>query len=211
MNTLDARARRVAIVLSALAGFVDALGFLELGGFFVSFMSGNTTRLGVGLASAMPEAWIAAGLMLVFTLGVTAGVVTGRRAGAHRPTAVLGVTSGALAIGAFLSLLPAPLGSGLCLAFAMGAMNAVFEREGKVRVGLTYMTGALVGLGQRLADLLTGQKPEGWSFLAFLWLGMAVGACAGAASYPLLGLQALGLPAAVAAGLALFLWRRPLA
>ena len=211
MNTLDARARRVAIALSALAGFVDALGFLELGGFFVSFMSGNTTRLGVGLAGAIPDAWIAAALMLAFTLGVAAGVIAGRRAGTHRPSAVLGLTGSVLAVGALLSLIPAPLASGLSLAFAMGAMNAVFEREGKVRVGLTYMTGALVGLGQRLADLLTGQKPEGWSFLALLWLGMAVGACAGAAAYPLLGLKALGLPAAVAAGLALFLWRRPLA
>jgi hypothetical protein len=87
MNTLDARARKVAITLSALAGFVDALGFLELGGFFVSFMSGNTTRLGVGVAGAMPEAWIAGGLMLTFMLGVTGGGghwAQGRRASADR-------------------------------------------------------------------------------------------------------------------------------
>jgi uncharacterized membrane protein YoaK (UPF0700 family) len=123
---------------------------------------------------------------------------------------VLSLTSAALAAGALLALIPLPLASGLCLAFAMGAMNAVFERAGKVRVGLTYMTGALVGLGQKLADLLTGQKTEGWSFFALLWLGMALGACAGAATYPWLGLQALGLPAGIASALALFLWRRPL-
>lgn len=34
------------IGLSALASYVYAIGFIELGGFFVSFMSGNSTRLG---------------------------------------------------------------------------------------------------------------------------------------------------------------------
>ena len=40
----------LACTLSALAGYVDAIGFLHLGGMFVSFMSGNSTRLGVSLA-----------------------------------------------------------------------------------------------------------------------------------------------------------------
>ena len=34
--------------------------------------------------------------------------------------------------------------SALALAFAMGAENATFERDGEVLVGLTYMTGTLV-------------------------------------------------------------------
>ena len=37
------------------------------------------------------------------------------------------------------------------MALAMGAENAVFEREGEVHIGLTYMTGTLVKFGQRLA------------------------------------------------------------
>jgi len=39
-----------AIGLAAIAGYVDAIAFVDLGGFFVSFMSGNSTRLAVGLA-----------------------------------------------------------------------------------------------------------------------------------------------------------------
>jgi hypothetical protein len=31
-------------MLTAIAGWVDAIGFISLGGFDVSFMSGNTTR-----------------------------------------------------------------------------------------------------------------------------------------------------------------------
>ena len=40
----------LAACFSALAGYVDALGFITLGGYFVSFMTGNTTRLGIELA-----------------------------------------------------------------------------------------------------------------------------------------------------------------
>ncbi len=41
-----------ACALSAAAGFVDAIGFLKTSGFFVSFMSGNSTRPAVSLSQA---------------------------------------------------------------------------------------------------------------------------------------------------------------
>src|SRR5260370_17144070 len=49
---LDSRRNvTLACALSALAGYVDGIGFLHLGGLFVSFMSGNSTRMGVSLAA----------------------------------------------------------------------------------------------------------------------------------------------------------------
>jgi uncharacterized membrane protein YoaK (UPF0700 family) len=42
----------LACALSAIAGYVDGIGSLHLGGLFVSFISGNSTRLGVSLAQA---------------------------------------------------------------------------------------------------------------------------------------------------------------
>lgn len=48
MIDYDLRVVALAVCLSALAGYVVALGYLQLHGFFVSFMSGNSTRLGVG-------------------------------------------------------------------------------------------------------------------------------------------------------------------
>jgi uncharacterized membrane protein YoaK (UPF0700 family) len=56
MHTLNRHVFFLAFCLSALAGCVDAIGFLELGGHFVSFMSGNSTRLSVSLAGGDHQA-----------------------------------------------------------------------------------------------------------------------------------------------------------
>ena len=42
----------VGVSLTAVAGFVDAVGYIELGGFFASFMSGASISLGVGARAA---------------------------------------------------------------------------------------------------------------------------------------------------------------
>lgn len=39
----------LAVSLSCLSGYVDATAFMATGGLFVSFMSGNSTRLSVSL------------------------------------------------------------------------------------------------------------------------------------------------------------------
>ena len=72
MNSIDRSRRRLAIAAAALAGFVDAAGFLSAQGYFVSFMSGNTTRLGVDLAlrpmMAIIPAMLIAGFVLMMIL-----------------------------------------------------------------------------------------------------------------------------------------------
>src|SRR3977135_2578496 len=80
----------LACALSALAGYVDGIGFLHLGGLFVSFMSGNSTRMGVNLAEGnWPKAAEALGLIALFVTGAAAGslIVLGR--GVHRQPWVL--------------------------------------------------------------------------------------------------------------------------
>ena len=71
--------------LSVLAGMTDAIGFMASGD-FVSFMSGNTTRLAVAAGSEQFAAVLHLGLLvLVFVLGNAFGVMfahlTGRRHG----------------------------------------------------------------------------------------------------------------------------------
>ena len=58
---------------AALAGYVDAAGFLSANRYFVSFMSGNTTRLGVALGTSPHDAIVPALLIGGFIAGVTAG------------------------------------------------------------------------------------------------------------------------------------------
>lgn len=200
MTRYDRNSRILAAGLSALAGYVDAIGFLKLGGFFVSFMSGNSTRLGVGLAEGSMHAAIAAGLVAGFVTGVVCGTLAGRAAGAHRRMAVLLLVAALLALAAAFGAAGFAGGAVGAMVLAMGAENAVFERDGEVQIGLTYMTGTLVKLGQRLAGALTGGDRRAWRSYLFLWLGLVAGATAGAAIYPHLGLNALWI-AAAAAGL----------
>ncbi len=54
------------------------------------------------------------------------------------------------------------------------------QRLREVAIGLTYMTGALVKLGQGLAQRLTGRPSLGWSSNARLWCGLLAGAVTGA-------------------------------
>src|ERR1700755_1696840 len=64
----------LACALSALAVYVDGIGFLHLGGLFVSFMSGNSTRMGVSLADGnWSAAGEALGLIVLFVAGAGGG------------------------------------------------------------------------------------------------------------------------------------------
>lgn len=203
MTRYDKRVQALAVGLSALAGYVDALGFIHLGGFFVSFMSGNSTRLGVGLVERTHDAAIALGLIGLFVLGVMMGSLAGRRAQSHRRVVVLMLVGIALAIAAALGAMGAATAAVVLMVIAMGAENAVFERDGDVHIGLTYMTGTLVKVGQRIADSVTGGARFAWAPYLFLWLGLVGGAVAGAATYTWLGLGGLWIAAGAAALLAL--------
>lgn len=202
MNLYTARARTLATCLSTLAGFVDSIAYIHLGGFFVSFMSGNTTRLGVGLAEGSSDAVRAGGLLLTFVVGVILGSLTGHLNKPRRQPAVLVLVALLLAAAAGLSAVGQPWPAAVAMALAMGAENAVFELNGEVRIGLTYMTGALVKLGQKITAALLGGDRFGWTPYLFLWMGLAAGAVAGALTYAHLGVGGLWIAAAVAGLLA---------
>ena len=158
MIQYDRPRRRFAIALAAMAGFIDAVGFLSADGYFVSFMSGNSTRLGVSLGTDPARAFMPAVLIAGFLGGVTGGALLARWAGAARKPAVLALVAAMLVMAATGRLLGLPtlmLGG---LVIAMGALNNTFQRGGEVAVGLTYMTGALVKLGQGIANALSGQR-----------------------------------------------------
>lgn len=187
----DRSSQALAVGLSAVAGYVDALGYLHFGGYFASFMSGNSTRLALGLTLDRHAAAIAGSLIGLFVLGVMLGAVAGQVAGRHRAPVVLGLVTLLLAGAAAMAQAGRPFAA-VPMVLAMGAENAVFQRNGDVSIGLTYMTGTLVKFGQRLAAALMGTGDRlGWLPYGLLWCGLVAGAVMGGAIYSIVQLQGL--------------------
>ncbi len=193
----------LAIALSMLAGFVDAQGYLALGGLFVAFMSGNSTVLGIsGIEGLGGRTALAAGIVAAFVAGVMVGTWAGRPLGARRAPTVLLLMGAILAGAAVLGALGWVVPCGLLAALAMGTENTVFQKDGQAGIGLTYMTGTLVRFGQRVAEAMLGGR---WALAlpdALLWLGMVVGGGLGAAAYRAIGLHGLWIAAGIAAVMA---------
>jgi uncharacterized membrane protein YoaK (UPF0700 family) len=197
---LDSR-RNVALAcaLSALAGYVDGIGFLHLGGLFVSFMSGNSTRMGVSLAEG--NWWGAAaalGLIALFVVGAAAGslIVLGR--GANRQPWVLLAEAGLLALAALYYQIGLPNVAIAAIVLAMGMENAVFQIHGGAGLGLTYVTGALVKVGQLAAKALTGGARWAWAPNLLLWAALVTGSVCGALGYHWINLAAIWFASGVA-------------
>lgn len=180
MLRFDPSHQLLAVGVAILAGFVDAIGFVESAGFFVSFMTGNSTRLAVGLAEGQHAALVAAIIIATFVFGVVAGSLVGAQAGRRRSLAVLlGVTI-LLAIATLLRLEGEGWSAILSLALAMGVANAaVAGRDGSV-IGVTYMTGTLVQMGQKIANALRGEGDRRWAHHLGLWAALVGGALLGA-------------------------------
>ncbi|MES2444410.1 MAG: YoaK family protein [Pseudomonadota bacterium] len=199
----------IAICLAALAGFVDALAFMSLGGFFASFMSGNSTRLGVSLATgASADLKTAGALILSFVSGVIlATVIVRARPADSKPAVMAAVTLLLLVASAVGSFAPGMIAL-LLLAVAMGAENGVFHRDGEVTIGVTYLTGSLVRMGQRLAGALMGDADR-WAWVPYLllWAGFVAGVVLGVGAHLRWGWTALWLATAAAAALTVVIRR----
>jgi uncharacterized membrane protein YoaK (UPF0700 family) len=192
----------LACALSALAGYVDAIGFIHLGGLFVAFMSGNSTRMGVSLAQGQ---WLGAveafAVIVLFVIGAAAGslIVLGR--GAHRQPWLLLAEALLLAAAALAYAFGLANVAVAAIVLAMGLENAVFQIDGGAGLGLTYVTGALIKVGQQAAAALTGGARWGWAPNLLLWAALVVGSACGAAAYGWINLAAIWFAAVAALAL----------
>jgi len=168
----------LACGMACLAGATDVCGLLRLRDLFVSFMSGNTTMLGVALGHGdWKRAGLIAGVVGLFVAGATAGAVLGTLAGRWHMPAV------ATAVAAMLCVpLLYPDWMPWALTLAMGMLNAAISRVSGVSVGLTYVTGTLVKLGQGIGHALLGRGGRDWALQAPLWLSLLAGAVAAGAA-----------------------------
>jgi uncharacterized membrane protein YoaK (UPF0700 family) len=203
----------LACALSALAGYVDGIGFLHLGGMFVSFMSGNSTRLGVNLAEGhWPNAQQAIVLIVLFVAGAAAGSLIVLTGAFYCQCWVLLMEAVLLAVAALLYTAGAPALAVAAMVLAMGMENSVFQAGGGAGLGLTYITGALVKVGQLAAAALTGGAPR-WAWLPnlLLWAALVTGAVAGAHAYRWINLAAIWFAAGLALvlGLIVFITTKP--
>nr|VDG62898.1 Predicted membrane protein [Streptococcus thermophilus] len=191
---------------------MDTIGFMYLGGYFLSFMSGNTTRMTAAVNAGKWDVALTAGsIMLTFLIGVAVGALISQLGQRHLPP-----TRTREAILLFICLM-STAASGLVaagvdklavyvLSFTVGAMNSTFERGGEVSISLTYMTGTLVKMSQRFVGAFFGGKHADWLGHFALWASLACGALLGGMAYVELGLRAvwvvnLMLVAATAAAL----------
>jgi uncharacterized membrane protein YoaK (UPF0700 family) len=192
----------LACALSALAGYVDGIGFLHLGGLFVSFMSGNSTRMGVSLAEGhWSSAVEALGLVALFVVGAAGGslIVLGR--GANRQPWVLLAEALLLAASALCYAFGLSNAAVAAMVLAMGMENAVFQIDGGAGLGLTYVTGALVKVGQLAAAALSGGARWGWAPNLLLWAALVAGSAGGALAYHWINLAAIWFAAGSALAL----------
>ncbi|MEN4958032.1 YoaK family protein [Pseudomonas syringae] len=175
--------------LSVLAGMTDAIGFMATGD-FVSFMSGNTTRLAVAISDGDLSVTVRLTLaILAFIAGNALGVVVARLGGRRALPLLLGIATLLCAAAAW------PLESNMLALIwailAMGMLNAAVEQVNGLPVGLTYVTGALSRFGRGLGRWMLGERRDGWRVQLVPWVGMFIGAVIGALLEHRLGLNAL--------------------
>ncbi|KMO37327.1 hypothetical protein VQ02_13660 [Methylobacterium variabile] len=187
------------LLLTAAAGYVDAVGFLRLDGLYTSFMSGNSTQFAVSLAQpGHAVAWQIGLLFVAFLAGGFCGsLVSLLLPGRWGSAAVLGLEAGLLvaALSASASPFQGPVSP--LLAAAMGAQNAALRRSAGFRPGVTFVTGTLFSLSHTLAQAVTRAGPAfGWVPDACTWLALVGGAVVGGLAYLGYGLAALLVPAA---------------
>ncbi len=166
-----------------IAGIVDVIGFLHLkNGLFVSFMSGNTTHVGILLNEpSNPLIWHYVGVIGLFVFGAMIGEMLALSAFRYYRCIIMAIVALLLSITALITNHTAPIVTNFVLSFAMGIQNTALRATIDKATALTYVTGFLVNTGRSLALLLMGHREQS-AFLRhlLLWLSNYLGAITGA-------------------------------
>jgi uncharacterized membrane protein YoaK (UPF0700 family) len=218
----------VAGGLAAVAGFVDAVGFIVLRGLFTAHQSGNAAQVGVRLGHGDLEAAVPLIVAIVlFVVGAGLGAAVGGHA-SRRSVARVAPTLAlqALLVAAFMTYGEARVGSGrvsdhslsefyvlAALAIlAMGMQAASIRSVGGQSIRTAYISGVLTDLGRGIVERVRDRDPGiAVGLLAgivALYLG---GACVGSLLHSKLGLWALAVPLGALLAAAAADLRRPLA
>jgi uncharacterized membrane protein YoaK (UPF0700 family) len=152
------------LLLTWVAGTVDAIGYLSLGHVFTANMTGNAVLLGLAIGQGQSQAAIRSLFALGgFTLGVTIGAILAHRSGTDvdqrrafvGPIFVETVILAAFAVALHLSMIPRNQYTVHVLiglsSVAMGIQSAAVRRLKLPGIATTVLTGTITSL---VADLI---------------------------------------------------------
>ena len=210
-------AKLIPTVLSIIAGSVDAIGFLGLGGLFTAHVTGNLVILAAHLVSGSgaPVAPMLSVPMFVVALGLTrllAGALERMGFASLRPLLLLQFLLLVGFLGLCISAGPridadAPIAvfAGMLGVSAMAVQNALVQISLKGAPSTAVMTTNITRFMMDVGDVMFGRRPADvakardrgmrtWPTI----VGFAVGCGVGAAAEAAIGLRSLALPAGLA-------------
>lgn len=176
-DALTTRTLARAGALCLIAGFVDAIGYTELGGVFAANMTGNSVLLAI--AALKGEGTRAASYALTLVVFLAGAIVSSAlRRTTRQPIASLLAAAGLLLVASFVTAAPfARLG---LLAFAMGLQGAAVTRFGSTSLQTVVVTGTMIRLADNLVEHALPERTEpapGATRLdALAWLSYIAGA-----------------------------------
>ena len=231
----------VAALLTWIAGFVDAVGFVSLGGIYTANMSGNSVAIGIRAAAQnWPEMIHRLWPVMLYVAGLLLCRILIEIGARERIRAIA-----SFAFAAEIALLvPASLTTSAhaaansylyiaLLALAMGIQNAALTRFSSLSLHTGFVTGTLLKATEEFTKFLTWifdqlrkpgssvatiwahsheQKPLRMTlWLTAFWTLYVVGACCGTLGHGSMQLRALAIPIAGLAGLILMDLLHPMA
>lgn len=179
------RSALCVLSLGLVAGYVDAVGYVELHGIFTAAMTGNSTTFGISLANGNHARATAVGTVLgLFFIGALGASLLRRALPGYRYEWLCMV--GVLVIAQAIHW-SRPMGSGahgetLLLAIAMAMQGEALSRFSGISVQTIVVTNNIVKFADNIAGFLCSvwyRKPELTlsSFLPGLgWAGCIIGA-----------------------------------
>ncbi|MEI7715269.1 MAG: YoaK family protein [Mycobacterium sp.] len=178
---------RLSWVLAVLAGVLGAISFLYSEGYFVVFMTGNAQRGVLGYFTGQSWQAVSAGLLMVaFVAGVVIASACRRHFWVdhpHGPTVLATLTllaaTGVDLLDKVSSEKDLDFGPILLLAFANGALNTSFVKNGEVSIPLSYVTGTMVKMGQGIERHIAGGRAADWLGYFLLLASFVIGAAVG--------------------------------
>lgn len=166
-----------AAALCLVAGYVDAIGYLELGHVFTANMTGNTVLLGVAIAKGDSAAFSYIATIAAFAIGVVASTLLRM---ARVPLPAVFILAGAVLVSVTLS--KPGIAVSLCLlAFVMGLQGGAISTFSGIRLPTVVVTSTLVnlidGLVRRGFNRAEAPPPPAahMQHLAAAWIAYGVG------------------------------------